>query len=58
MSVREIRFMLTEFLPIQIALKTLAPIIFGGTGPSKLISERTVTAILLEGFPWNQFVAG
>lgn len=26
-----LRFMLTEFLPIQIALKTLAPIIFGGT---------------------------
>lgn len=24
------RLMLTEFLPIQIALKTLAPIIFGG----------------------------
>ena len=44
MSARESRFMLTEFLPVQIALKTLAPIIFGGTGPYKLMSDRTLTA--------------
>ncbi|CAK9090900.1 unnamed protein product [Durusdinium trenchii] len=35
--------MLTEFLPIQIALKTLAPIIFGGLVQGALASATTET---------------
>jgi len=36
-------FMLTEFLPIQIILKTLAPIIFGGLVQGALASAATET---------------
>ncbi|CAE7208276.1 CPK1 [Symbiodinium sp. KB8] len=42
--------MLTEFLPIQIALKTLAPIIFGGLVQGALASAATETLAATSNF--------
>ncbi|CAE7793543.1 CPK3 [Symbiodinium sp. CCMP2456] len=42
--------MLTEFLPIQIALKTLAPIIFGGLVQGALASAATETLAAASNF--------
>ncbi|CAE7725988.1 CPK1 [Symbiodinium sp. CCMP2592] len=48
--VAEKLFMLTEFLPIQIALKTLAPIIFGGLVQGALASAATETLAAASNF--------
>jgi len=48
--VAEKLFMLTEFLPVQIALKTLAPIIFGGLVQGALASAATETLAATSNF--------
>ncbi|CAE7322167.1 CPK1 [Symbiodinium pilosum] len=48
--VAEKLFMLTEFLPIQIALKTMAPIIFGGLVQGAIASAATETLAAASNF--------